>query len=262
MTRGLSPETQAGVRHVRERAGYSEDERFGVLEIRGKDAGAFLDAQLPVRVLDLDTGLGAHTAYLDSKGRVTHDLRLFRLQDSYWILVRRSDLGSLIAKLETYHIREELTVRSLESGLAVWELHGPAAPEILGRLSGFRIPPDPYAHLDLVMGGATVRYMVDPWSGDPGGHLIVGRDAAEPLRAALRGADVTLVDASVLEVLRIEGGVFEQGVDLDERTLLLELGRPEMVSHQKGCYLGQETIARVHSRGHVNRRFLGLELEG
>jgi folate-binding protein YgfZ len=62
--------------------------------------------------------------------------------------------------------------------------------------------------------------------------------------------------------LRIEGGRPERGADLDERTLLLELGRPEMVSHDKGCYLGQETIARVHSRGHVKRQLMGLELEG
>ena len=260
MTRGLPPETQRGVGQVRERAAYSEDERYGVVEVTGTDAASFLDAQLPVGVLDLAPGTGAHSAYLDAKGRITHDLRLFRLEDRILILARRPDLESLVAKLESYHIREALTTRVSE--LRVWEIHGPATPEILGRLSGSRIPPDPYTHLEFVLGGASVRYLVDPWSGDSGGHLVFSPETIELLRTALQSANVPPVDESVLEVLRIEGGQFERSLDLDERTLLLELGMPEMVSHQKGCYLGQETIARVHARGHVNRRFLGLELEG
>ena len=66
----------------------------------------------------------------------------------------------------------------------------------------------------------------------------------------------------ILEMMRIEGGLPGFGKDMDERTLLPELGRPEMVSHEKGCYLGQETVARVHSRGRVHRLLLGLEIEG
>jgi len=65
-----------------------------------------------------------------------------------------------------------------------------------------------------------------------------------------------------MEVLRLEGGLPRVGVDMDGRTLLLELGREEMVSHTKGCYLGQETVARVHSRGHVNRVLAGLVIDG
>jgi folate-binding protein YgfZ len=258
----LPPETVTGVQHVRARAGFSPAELFGVLELEGPEAGSFLDAQLPVRVLDLAPGQGAHTAYLDTKGRVTHDVRLLRLEDRFWILARLPDLESLEAKLERYHIREEFTVRDLRNTLAVWEVHGPATPEILGRLSGSRIPPDPYVHLKLTLNRVAARFMVDSWSGDAGGHLIVPRDAADALSALFGHAEVPAVDASVLDVMRIEGGRFERGPDVDDRTLLLELERPEMVSHDKGCYLGQETIARVHARGHVNRRLVGLEIEG
>jgi folate-binding protein YgfZ len=76
------------------------------------------------------------------------------------------------------------------------------------------------------------------------------------------GTPLLQVDETVLEILRIEGGWPEFGVDTDERTLLPELGRPEMVSYDKGCYLGQEPVARIHARGHVNRLLMGLEVEG
>jgi folate-binding protein YgfZ len=258
----LTPEGARGVASVRARAGFSDNDIFGVLEIEGAEAASFLDAQLPVRVLELAPGRGAHTAYLDAKGRVTHDLVLLRLDEArFWILARSPDLESLAAKLETYHIREAFTVRN-RAELAVWDVHGPATPEILARISGTKLSPDSYTHVALTLNGAAARFVVHPWTGDPGGELIVAREYTDRVKQAFREAEVPELDASALEILRIEGGRFERGIDLDERTLLLELGRPEMVSHEKGCYLGQETIARVHSRGHVNRQLMGLELEG
>lgn len=252
-----------GVARVRERAGFFPEDMFGVLELDGPDAATFLDAQLPVRVQDLRPGQGAHTAYLDAKGRITHELILLRLEENrFWLLARRGDLESLATKLETYHIREAFTLQNRAAELAIWELHGPRTPEILARMSETKIPPDAYAHVDLILEGVPARFVVHPWTGDPGGQLIFSRDHVEHLKDALLRAEVFPVDAPTMEVLRIEGGRLERGIDLDERTLLLELGRPEMVSHDKGCYLGQETIARVHSRGHVNRQIMGLELEG
>jgi len=260
---GAQSKGAPGVASVRERAGFFPEDIFGVLELDGPEAASFLDAQLPVRVHDVGPGQGAHTAYLDAKGRVTHELIFLRLEENrFWLLTRFGDLESLAAKLETYHIREAFTLHNRAADLSVWELHGPSTPEILARMSGTKIPPDPYAHVDLLLEGVPARFVVHPWTGDAGGQLIFSREHALHFKEALLRAGVSLVDAATMEVLRIEGGRPERGVDLDERTLLLELGRPEMVSHDKGCYLGQETIARVHSRGHVNRQLMGLELEG
>ena len=263
MNRALTASGAEGVAKVRERAGFFVPDIFGVLELEGPEAAAFLDAQLPVRVLDLKAGQGAHTAYLDAKGRITHELLLLRLEEHrFWILAPVSELESLVAKLETFHVREAFTVRNRAAELAVWDVHGPRTPEILAQIFGAKVPPDPYAHVAFPREDLPVRFVVHPWSGGPGGALIFARQDAARVKEALIRDDVPLIDASALEMLRIEGGRLERGIDLDDRTLLLELARPEMVSHDKGCYLGQETIARVQSRGHVNRRIMGLELEG
>src|SRR5262245_28114632 len=154
---------------VRERAGFFPEDIFGVLELEGSEAASFLDAQLPVRVLDLAPDQGAHTAYLDAKGRVTHDLLLLRIAERrFWMLARVGDLESLAAKLETYHIREAITIQNRASNLAVWEVHGPRVPEILARTSGAKLPPDAYAHAELMLDGVPARFVVHPWSGDPG----------------------------------------------------------------------------------------------
>jgi len=262
VNRALTIEGARGVVELRERAGLFADQVFGVLELEGPETDSFLDTQLPIRVHDLTPGQGAHTAYLDAKGRVTHDLLLLRLDEQqFWILARVGDLESLAAKLESFHIREAFTLRN-RSDFTVWELHGPRTPEILARISGAKIPPDAFAHLGLNLDGVAARFVVHPWTGDPGGQLIFSRVDSERVRNALLRTDVSRLDASSIEVLRIEGGRLERGRDFDERTLLLELNRPEMVSFDKGCYLGQETIARVHARGHVNRQLMGLELEG
>src|SRR5262249_19223023 len=150
------------------------------------------DAQLPVRVLDLGPGQGAHTAYLDTKGRITHDLLLLRLDaERFWILARTQDLESLSAKIETFHIRESFALHDRTASLAVWELFGPRIPEILGRISGAKIPPDAYAHLELTLGGVGARYVVHPWTGDPGGELILSRDDAARVRHVLAHAGVS-----------------------------------------------------------------------
>jgi folate-binding protein YgfZ len=255
-----------GVRRIRARAGYSRVELFGIVEIEGPDAGSFLESQIPLRVGALEPGHGGFTAYLDARGRVTHDLLLLRLEDRFWILTRLPRVASLLEKIERYHFRERFTARDRSGELAVLELHGPAVPEILARSGEWRIPAVSYAHLENRVSGVPARFVVNPWSGNAGGHLVVPREAVTAAESLLidpaTGTPLPRVDESVLEILRIEGGRPEFGVDMDERTLLPELGRPEMVSYDKGCYLGQETVARVHARGHVNRLLLGLEIEG
>ena len=74
--------------------------------------------------------------------------------------------------------------------------------------------------------------------------------------------DLRWVGVQALEVLRIEAGIPRYGVDMDEENLLLETGLEHAVSFDKGCYLGQETIERIHSRGHVNKNLVGILPEG
>jgi aminomethyltransferase len=256
----------AGILSLRAGAGLFRAPSTGVLEAAGSDATPFLQSQLPADVSVLSPGDGVYTASLDNKGRLTHDLLLLRLPEGFLALTERSRLPSLMEKLERYHVREDVLFRDRAEEFLVLELHGPAVPVMLGRLSGAGAAREPFRHRVLEMGGKMVRYVDDPWTGDPGGHLLLDPADEGPVREAVlaagEGEGLVELPSAVSEVLRIEGGRARVGVDVDERTLLLELDLPGMVSFTKGCYLGQETVARIHARGHVNRLWRGLLLEG
>src|SRR5262249_56879052 len=96
----------------------------------------------------------------------------------------------------------------------------------------------------------------------PGFFIWTAPDAAPPLRAALGAAGATPVEPAIAEVLRVEAGEVAYGQDVDESVILPETNLEHLVSYTKGCYIGQEVVARVKYRGHVNRALTGLRLEG
>jgi aminomethyltransferase len=97
---------------------------------------------------------------------------------------------------------------------------------------------------------------------EDGLDLLVGSDDAVPLWEALVGAGARPVGHDALEVLRIEAGVPRYGVDVDETTVVPEAGLDDAVSYTKGCYIGQEIIARIKYRGHVAKKLTGVVFEG
>lgn len=256
----------AGIRSLRAGAGLFAAPGTGTLEAAGPDAAGFLQNQLPADVLALAPEAGVRTAYLDAKGRLTHDLLLLRLPDSFLILADADRLASLREKLERYHIRERVEFTDRTGDTSLLELHGPAVPAVLAGVGERGVETAPFHHRAMHLAGAPVRFVADPWTGNVGGHLLLAPSDEDRVRQALREAGraegLVELPPAAAEVLRIEGGRPRFGVDVDERTLLLELDEPGMVSFEKGCYLGQETVARIHSRGHVNRLWRGLVVEG
>ncbi len=257
-----------GVRAVRSRAGLLRDPVAAAAAITGADRVAFLQNQLPLDVAALEPGRAAYTASLDRKGRITHDLTLMAGEDRHWVLLEPALLGSFLAKLEEYRFRERVAFEDLTPGTVVLELHGPSVPALLARAAGRRLLTDPLRHQELDLGAVAARFLSDPWTGDAGGRILVPRSGIEAAAGALAeaaaadGFTLAEIDAGAAEILRIEGGRFRSGADFDESTLLLELDREDMVSFNKGCYLGQETVARVHSRGAVQWLLAGLVLDG
>jgi folate-binding protein YgfZ len=257
------------VREARARAGFSLSEPYLLAGVSGPDARSFLDTQLPADLARLAPGEGVMTAYLDRRGRITHLLLLLAGETGYRVLLPAGPgegPAGFLGKLERFHIREKVQLEDHSGEWAVIEVHGPDAPGALAALIGERIDTGRFRHREFHRDGRPLHIVFDPWTGDPGGHLIVARSDLEFWKERLRGAGgergLVELDAPAMEILRIEGGRPRLGVDLGESNLLLELDDPAMLSHEKGCYLGQETVARVHSRGHVNRLWRGFEVEG
>ena len=261
-----SESTSTAVRGVRSRAGFSERGPWSVVAVTGPDAETFLQTQLPLDMARLAVGRGGITARLERRGRVRFLLVLLRVESGFLALVRSELAAAFLEDLERFHITER--VETVVRDTVVMELHGPEVPEALARLTDDRAGFEMLHHRPVSIltaeGRRPARFVPHAWTGDVGGHLLVKPEDAPGVAAVvLEDEAVAPVDDDALELLRVEGGWLREGVDLDEKTLLPELpGYEAMVAFDKGCYLGQETVARVYSRGRINRVLVTVMVEG
>lgn len=199
----------------------------GLLWVEGPDAQRFLQGLLSNDVASLPPGGAQRALLLDSRGHIVCDLRVHRdAEDAFTLVTAPPDAEVLAETLARYHFSEDL------------ELLGPEPSELL------TVPGDLRTDDALVLPGAV-----------PGTTDLVVPDAA----AALDALGLPEAPPEALEVLRVERGIPRAGRDTGPRTLVQEVGLETVaVSFTKGCYLGQETVARAQHRGRVHRVLRGL----
>jgi len=219
----------------------------GKLALTGPEAKDFLQGQVTNDILGLTTGHGCYAAFLTHKGKMLGDMRVFDLGDELLIDCERVALQELFNMIRRYKLGRDLELhkRTLELGLL--SVIGPGAPDLAG--------PDEHDNARAQLGGADVVAVRT----DVGIDLFFAAADKDAVRGALDFPDATEAEA---EVVRVEHGRPRYGVDLDDSVIPQEAGLNERaVSFTKGCYVGQETVARLHYRGKPNRRLLGLKLE-
>src|SRR5919106_2068794 len=242
-------------RALRESAGVLDRSERGKLRASGSEAADYLQAQLTNDLDALSPGQGCYAALLDRKGHMRADLRVLRVGDEeLWLDTEEIATGALMRHLETYKIGRDVEIGDVTAELALLSVIGPAAAELTG--AGPLAPE--HAHRDLDLGGMGCRAVAT----DAGIDLIVpGRDA-NALLTFLLETDAVEVTESAAEILRVESGRPRFGAEMTEATIPAEAGIDERaVSFTKGCYIGQETVARLHHRGKPNRHLRGLRLE-
>jgi folate-binding protein YgfZ len=237
-------------RALREGAGVVDRSSRGKLVVRGAEAAEFLESQLTNEVEGLGTGEGCYAALLDRKGHIQADLRVLRLApEALWIDTEAAAAERLRKHLETYKIGRDVEITDVTGEQAILALIGPAAREIAG--TGPLAPE--FAHREVPLGRAVAT--------DLGVDLLVGAAEAERARAELRDAGAVEVTEEAAEILRVESGRPRYGVEMSEATMPAEAGIAERaVSFTKGCYIGQEPVARLHYKGKPNRHLRGLRL--
>ena len=221
----------------------------GKLALTGPDARAFLSGQVTNDVEALQPGSGCYAALLTNKGKMLADLRVIATDDELWLDTERVALQTLfdVIRRGTVGWGVELHKRTVQQALL--SLVGPRADEVVGGAIG----PE-HANRPAELGGASVLLIQT----DLGIDVVCATEHAGTVRAAL---DVPEVPAPAAEVVRVEAGRPRYGVDLDDSTIPQEAGLNERaVSFTKGCYVGQETVARLHYRGKPNRHLRGLRL--
>jgi folate-binding protein YgfZ len=249
--------SDAEYRAVTEACGLVDRSERGKLALTGADAKPFLQGQVSNDVEALTLGRGCYAAFLTPKGKMLGDLRILDAGGELLIDTERVALQDLFNMIRRFSLGYDVQLhkRTLQSGLL--SLLGPHAEQVAGVDS---VGPDEHDHHDIEIpgaGGIRVRAIRT----DVGLDLLCDAERIDELAEALEAAGARPVSETAADTLRIEHGRPRYGVDLDDSVIPQEADlNARAVSFTKGCYVGQETVARLYYRGKPNRQLRGLRL--
>jgi folate-binding protein YgfZ len=231
---------------LREMVGLVDRSQRGKLVLTGAETLEFLQGQVTNDVEALEPERGCYAALLDHKGKILADMRVLRMSDSVWLDCEPVGLPALAKNIRTYSLGREVRSEDVTAERAILSLIGPAAREALDVAP----PEDEHSFVE----GEHGIYVAT----DLGVDIICAAADADGVREAL-GIEPASEEAA--ECLRIESGRPRHGLELTSSTIPEEADLNERaVSFTKGCYVGQETVARLHYKGKPNRFLRGLRL--
>jgi tRNA-modifying protein YgfZ len=240
-------------RALREEAGYLPRER-AMLLVKGPDAAEYLQGQLTNDIEALEPGQGCYAALLDRKGHLQSDMRVLHLDTGdLWLDLEARPAEAVLKHLRTYSIGREVAIDDISDRWTIVSVIGPRAGEVSG-IEGLS-PEHAQRHREWdgieVLATAT----------DLGLDLIAGAEQADRLNALLSAAGAAPVSEAAAEIMRVESGRPRFGFDMGSESMPAEADIAQRaVDFEKGCYIGQEPVARLHYRGKPNRRLRGLRL--
>ena len=244
-------------------AGLLDFSSRGRIEVRGAEAVQFLNGLITNDVKALAEGAWMRAAFPNVQGRLIGEARVLRLASDKFLFDTESASRERVLKtLERFTLAGDFHVADLTDEVALISVQGASAAQVVkaalgeeaARVERWRIQTGLWNNQSLHV----IRSSV---TAEDGFDIFVGSSAAASLWDALLAAGAQAVGNDALEVLRIEAGIARYGVDVDETNVILEAVPDEAVSFTKGCYIGQEIIARIHWRGHVAKKLTGLSFD-
>ncbi len=255
-------------RALTETCGLVDRSERGKLALTGAGAVEFLNGQVTNELADLRPGEGRYAAFLTHKGKMLGDLRILTAGEApesppseLLLDTERVALQSLFDMIRRFKVGYdvELHKRTLERGLL--SLVGPDSRKVAAAAAGIEptaIPAPEHAHIPTEIAGHPARLIARDASGV---DVLYAAEHDAAVREALARAGTHPASEEAAEIVRIEQGRPRYGVDMDDATIPQEAGLNERaVSFTKGCYVGQETVARLYYRGKPNRHLRGLRL--
>jgi aminomethyltransferase len=230
----------------------------GRATVRGRDATDFLHRLLANHVKTLRPGHGNANLLLSPKGKVQFTFELLRRAEDFELSTPPGRSRELVAALERFHFSEQVELVDTSAGHAPLELAGPSADSLVARLAGE----------ELVLARHAWRAL--PWRGtelvlvalDSGAwRLDCGSARVVELWEALRSLGATPCGLVVRDSLRVEAGRALAGLDVDENVYPQEAGLEHAFALDKGCYVGQEVVAKIDTYGGLNKRLLALRVD-
>jgi folate-binding protein YgfZ len=212
----------------------------GVLSVEGPDRSEFLQGQLTQDVRKIAPGRALLAAGLTPKGKLLYFGRIVNAAERFLLLIPASARADVQAHLAKYAAFQKVTVRDASDAYALVGLYGPRAGDLAPDIAEVVLPPE----------------------GEFAAELLGPRERLPEWERALRGAGSREVSDETAEVLRVEAGRPRLGKDANESNLPEEVGLSAAISATKGCYVGQEVVARLRTYGRVNRRLVGFRFPG
>lgn len=244
-------------------AGIADLSARGRLEVTGKDRVRFLHNTCTNDINTLPVGQGCEAFFLDAKGRVLFYATIFAGEESISIDIDPGQVEALLKHLDRYIIREDVQLHDRSTATTLIHVLGPQAGAVLSRCADRSLAAFVnLAHAACMIADVSCQARRHDRSVLPGFDILMPDEHAPAIWQALRAAGgerLWPVGLQTLEVLRIEAGIPSAGKEVGADNIPQELGRnSQAISFTKGCYIGQETVARVDAMGHVNRMLRGL----
>jgi folate-binding protein YgfZ len=225
----------------------------GLATINGPDRASWLQGMVSNDVARLKPGEGCYAAHLNPRGKVLSLMVVLADPEHLWLQLDQ-DVGQSVAELDKLLIMEDAEVSDRSAEFAVLSVVG----------AGARGAVEAWAGMDLELRGTYSHSMSGPIRvvrAELGYDLIVPRADVEAVLRALVQCGIPEANGQMWDLLTLEAGIPRYGIDVDETTTLPELGE-KGIDYQKGCYIGQEVVAKIKYIGHVNRNLVGLKLTG
>jgi folate-binding protein YgfZ len=246
----------AGYQALRSGAAWLDFSARGKIIAAGEDRARLLHAMSTNQVEKLQPGEGCYAFFLNAQGRILADVNLFCRENDFLLDVEPETRAPLYQHLDKYIIADDVTLEDATDRLATLALEGPETPAIAARL-GIPLPEKPWAHNEW--NGVMVANV--SFTGAPGVRFFAPTADKPRLIDLLKNAGALEAGTDTARVVRLEHFKPRYGEDIFDSTLSQETQQAHAVNFSKGCYIGQEIVERVRSRGLVHRLLAGVEIE-
>jgi len=249
--------TPAGYTELRNASAWLDLSARGKIKASGEDRARLLHAMTTNHVEQLTPGTGCYAYFLSAQGRILADVNLLCRPDHFLLDTEPETHEKIFKHLDSFIIADDVTIEDITHSLATIAIEGPGAATMLGRL-GAPVPQRDYENADW----GEMLVVRTSCTGGPGFFVIAPVEERARLVESLTATGVVAADPEAFRIVRIENGRPRYGEDISERYLAQETNQERAMHFQKGCYLGQEIVERVRSRGQIHRVLVPIQIEG
>ncbi len=247
--------------YIRKYGGFRLLTQNVLLKVSGEDAAKYLNTQTSNEVISLNDSEGQANALLDRKAHLMATFTIHKKGDVLWIITEKKQAETIQEHLEKFHFTEDFEMEDLTTSFSFILVQGSISKKVIeGVLSVDLSQSKEYSIFTTKFQNKTSLIIEKSETGERGFLIITEKEISEILKEKLLAKNLIEINDDAMESLRIEAGIPLYNIDMSQENLLPETGLEKIaVSYTKGCYLGQEVVARIKTYGTVPKAIIGLE---